>query len=156
MYSAISVRLVGNNSLIHLLRILTSLELFLIHEFYSKHPVLTDVYNNGKTVLGEKLFCSFESVFELNIRLRDSQTRINNKDLIEYMQMTTFGHLFCAFWLSLLWSVDQFIYSILLVGFKNISKCLIKKFNQGKVVTVTNVLSCYVHFSVKIRSSFTE
>ena len=49
---AISVGLVGNNSLIHLLRILTSLELFLNYEFYSKHPVLTDVYNNGKTVLG--------------------------------------------------------------------------------------------------------
>ena len=81
MYSAISVRLVGNKSLIHLLKILTSLELFLNHEFYSKHPVLTDVYNNGKTVLGEKLFCSFESVFELNRGLRDSQTSINNKDL---------------------------------------------------------------------------
>ena len=81
LYSAMSVRLVGNNSLIHLLRILTSLELFLNHEFYSKHPVLTDVYNNGKTVLGEKLFCSFESVFELNRGLRDSQTSINNKDL---------------------------------------------------------------------------
>ena len=60
---------------------MTSLELFLNHEFYSKHPVLTDVYNNGKTVLGEKLFCSFESVFELNRGLRDSQTSINNKDL---------------------------------------------------------------------------
>ena len=39
------------------------------------------MYNNGKTVLGEKLFCSFESVFELNRGLRDSQTSINNKDL---------------------------------------------------------------------------
>ena len=81
LYSAISVRMVGNNSLIHLLRILTSLELFLNNEFYSRHPVLTNVYNNGKTVLGEKLFCSFESVFELARGLRDSQTSINNKDL---------------------------------------------------------------------------
>ena len=47
----------------------------------SKHPVLTDVYNNGKTVLEEKLFCSFESVFELNKGLRDSQTSINNENL---------------------------------------------------------------------------
>ena len=42
------------------------------------------MYNNGKTVLvllSEKLFCSFESVFELNRGLRDSQTRVNNKDL---------------------------------------------------------------------------
>ena len=55
-YSAISVRLVGSNFLIHLLRILTSFELFPNHEFYSKYPVLTDVYNNGKTVLGENYF----------------------------------------------------------------------------------------------------
>ena len=56
LYSVISVRLVENNSLNHLLRILISLELFLNHEFYSNHPVLTDVYNNDKAVPGEKLF----------------------------------------------------------------------------------------------------
>ena len=50
-------------------------------DFYSKHPVLTDVYNNGKAVLKEKLFWSFESVFELAGELRDSQTSMNNKDL---------------------------------------------------------------------------
>ena len=32
-------------------------------------------------LLAEKLFCSFESVFELNRGLRASQTSINNKDL---------------------------------------------------------------------------
>ena len=72
LHSAISVILVGNNLLIYLIRILTSLELFLNHEFYSRHPVLTEVYNNGKTVLGEKLFTSYESVFELARRLSDS------------------------------------------------------------------------------------
>ena len=80
LYSAISVRLVGNNALIYLLRILTSLELFLNHEYYSRHPLLTDVYNNGKTVLEEKL-AFYESVFELARGLRDSQTSLNNKDL---------------------------------------------------------------------------
>ena len=75
------VRLVESNSLIHLLKILTSVELFLNHEFYSKHPVLTDVYNNGKTVLSKKLFCFFESVFELIAELRGSQSGIDNKDL---------------------------------------------------------------------------
>ena len=38
------------------------------------------MYNNGKTAWG-KLFCSFESVFEPNRGLRDSQTSIKNKDL---------------------------------------------------------------------------
>ena len=74
-----SVRLVESNSLIHLLRILTSVEPFLNHEFYSKHSALTDVYNNGKTVLSKKLF--FESVFELIGELRGSQSGIDNKGL---------------------------------------------------------------------------
>ena len=39
---------------------------------------------------------------------------------------------FCAFWLSLLWSVDQFIYFMLLVGFKNIRKCLIKTYRSER------------------------
>ena len=38
---------------------------------------------------------------------------------------------------------------MLLLGFKNIRKSLIKKFIQGKDVTVTNVLSCYGHVSIK-------
>ena len=49
--------------------------------FFSKHLVLTDVYNNGKILLGEKPFCTFESVFELNRGLGDSQASINDKDL---------------------------------------------------------------------------
>ena len=32
-------------------------------------------------MLGEKLFCSLESVFELAKELRDSQTSIDSKDL---------------------------------------------------------------------------
>ena len=104
-------------------------------------------------LLGEKLFCSFESVFELNRGLRDSQTSINNKDLgllvkkeAENICKDNIWSSFCMFWLSPLWSVDQLIYFMLLLGFKN-SKSLIKKFIQGKDVTVTNVLSCYRHFS---------
>ena len=60
---------------------MAALELFLNQESYFKHPVLTDVYNKDKTVLGEKLFCSYESVFELARGLRDSQACINKKDL---------------------------------------------------------------------------
>lgn len=56
-YSAMSVRVLGNNSLTQLVRILTSLELFLNHEFYSRHPALTDEYSNDETVLRGKTFC---------------------------------------------------------------------------------------------------
>ena len=51
-----------------------------------------------------------------------------------------FGSLFCDLW------TKSFM---LLLSFKNIRKSLIKKFFQGKDVTVTNVLSCYRHVSVK-------
>ena len=97
-----------NSSLIHLLRILASLELLLYHEFYSRHQVLTDVYN-GKTVLGEKLFASYKSVFELARGLRDSQTSINNKGLGLLVKcVLCFGSLFCdlstnSFILYFLW-----------------------------------------------------
>ena len=106
-------------------------------------------------LLGEKLFCSFESVFELNGGLRDSQTSINSKDLgllvrkeaeNIYKQrqhlvifFACFDSLFCDL------STKSFM---LLLGFKN-RKSLIKKFIQGKDVTLTNVLSCYGHFSIK-------
>ena len=55
-YSVVSMRLVGNNSLMYTLRILTSIEMFLNCEFYSRHPVLIDIYKNGKTVLRENFF----------------------------------------------------------------------------------------------------
>ena len=58
-----------------------SLELFLNHEFYSRHSTLTHVYNNDKTVFGEKPFVTYESVFELATGLRDSHTSVNNKKL---------------------------------------------------------------------------
>ena len=47
------------------MRILTPLQLFLNHDFYSRHPSLTEVHNDGKKVPGEKDFTSYELVFEL-------------------------------------------------------------------------------------------
>ena len=41
--------------------------------FYCSFLGLTDVYNNGKTVSGEKLFASYELVFELTKGLCDCQ-----------------------------------------------------------------------------------
>ena len=47
-----------------------------------KHPVLIDVYNNGKTVLGEKHFTSFDSVFELARGLPPFEIGNKNGDLV--------------------------------------------------------------------------
>ena len=40
------------------------------------------MYNNGKTVLGEKRFAYHELVFELAIGLWESQNSINHKDVL--------------------------------------------------------------------------
>ena len=57
-----SVRLSANNSLIKLLIrvIFVSFELFRNHEFYSRIPGLTDVYDNGKIIV-----VGFGSLFSL-------------------------------------------------------------------------------------------
>ena len=66
-YSAISVRLPGNNSLINrlILRILTSLEIFLNYKSYCRLPGLTNVYNNGTTEPGKNIFSSYVLMFQL-------------------------------------------------------------------------------------------
>ena len=54
--------------------------------------------------------------------------------------------IFSVFWLSLLWYVDQFIYLMLLVGFKSAYQ---KRFNQKiylwKNLAVTIVYFCFEH-----------
>ena len=59
--------------------------MFLNCEFYSRHPVLIDIYNNGKTVLGKKVF-TFNSVFELARGLRPIEIGNKNRDLIAFVK----------------------------------------------------------------------
>ena len=114
------------------------------------------MYNNGKTLHGEKLFVSYESVFALARGLRHSQTSINNKDQgptykerdRNQMQRQHLVIVFCVLALSTVICRP--------VGFKSVRKCLIKQFIQGKDLTVTNVLFCYGHVSLKNRSSLAE
>ena len=106
-------------------------------------------------LLGEKLFCSFESVFELNRGLRDSQTSINNKDLGLRAKKEPENICKDNIWSPFLrvLALSSVIcrpnhYFMLLLGFKN-RQSLIKKSIQGEDVTVTNVLPCYKHVSIK-------
>ena len=114
------------------------------------------MYNNGKTVLGEKLFCSFESVFELARGLRDSQTRINNKDLSLLVKEEAenickdniWSSFLCVLALSsVICQPIHLFYAF--CGFQKYQKMFNQKIIQGKGVTITNVLSCYGHVSIK-------
>ena len=95
-------------------------------------------------LLGEKLFCSFESVFELNRGLRDSQTSINNKDLGLLVKKEAENICKDNIWSSFLRVLalssvicqpNHLFYALL--SFKNTRKSLINKFIQVKDVTVT-------------------
>ncbi|XP_057291325.1 52 kDa repressor of the inhibitor of the protein kinase-like [Hydractinia symbiolongicarpus] len=61
LYSSASILLVGDNSLVEDLRILTSLELFLCSEYYSRHPVLLSLFEEHKG----KVFKSVDSILRM-------------------------------------------------------------------------------------------
>ena len=119
-----------------------SLELFL------EHPTLTHVYNNGKRVFGEKLFTTYESVFELATGLRDSQTSTNNKklDLLVKKEAENIckGNIWSSFLCILAFSsvicrpIHLFYASC---GFQKYQKMFNQKYIQGKDMTVTR---CFV------------
>ena len=62
LYSSVSLALVGNNSLVDLLRVLTSLELFVNADYYYKHPCLVSIFNNHKEITK-----SYDSLFSMII-----------------------------------------------------------------------------------------
>ena len=62
LYSSVSILLSGNNSLSSHLRYLTCAELFLNLEFYYKHPLLSQAYNENKD-----LFTSYDNMFNFTV-----------------------------------------------------------------------------------------
>ncbi|XP_065646736.1 uncharacterized protein LOC136076893 [Hydra vulgaris] len=48
LYCSVSLVIVGNNLLVDILRVLTSMELFINADFYSKDPIFNDIINSGK------------------------------------------------------------------------------------------------------------
>ena len=65
MFSSASLSLVGDNSLIHELRVMVAVELHVNAAYYAQHPELKSVYKNSQSVMGGKLFSSYRTVFEL-------------------------------------------------------------------------------------------
>ena len=105
-------------------------------------------------LLGEKLFCSFGSVFELNRELRDSQTSINYKDLglltkkgaenickdniwSSFLRVLALSSVIC-------WPNHLFHAS---VGFQKHQKIFNQKIYPRE--RCDSVLSCYGHVSIK-------
>lgn len=86
LYSSFSLHLVGNNSLVGKLRLLTSIELYLNADFYSNHPLFCNITGKYKKYFpsGKILpFCvSFESLDsnETNTSLVQREALENCKD----------------------------------------------------------------------------
>ena len=105
-------------------------------------------------LLGEKLFCSFESVFELNRGLRDSQTSINNKDLGLLVKKEAENICKDNIWSSFLCVLahssvicrpNHLFYAS--VGFQKYQKIFNQKIYPRE--RCDSVLSCYGHVSIK-------
>ena len=53
LYSSVSLVLVGDNSLVHHLRILTSLELYMNADFYAQHPCFLSAVREHSECFGK-------------------------------------------------------------------------------------------------------
>ena len=92
-----SLFMVGDNSLVGKLRILSSLELFLNYKFYYDHPCIKKIFDQygPKSQLSPKLFETYNSVFQACV----SDGAINKDPKIcEETRQITFGvHFLCFF-----------------------------------------------------------
>ena len=57
--------LVGDNSLVHELRVMAAVELHVNATHYAQHPALKSAYGKIQPVTGGKLFSFYRTVFEL-------------------------------------------------------------------------------------------
>ena len=76
LYSSVSLSLVGNNKLISILRVLTSIELFLFSEFYYNHPILEKIFESKK-------FEKHDSIISLCVSHKALDSGKRKKSLIE-------------------------------------------------------------------------
>ena len=116
------------------------------------------MHNKGKIVLallGEKLFCSFESVFELNRGLRDSQTSINNKDLgllVKEAENICKDNIWSSFLRvlalsSVICQPNHLFYAS--VGFQKSRKIFDQKIYPRERCGSNKCFACYGHVSIK-------
>ena len=71
VFSSAFLSLVGDNSLVHQLRAMAAVELYVNATYYAQHPALKSVYEKSYN----KVFSSYRTVFELAHGLRDNQNK---------------------------------------------------------------------------------
>ncbi|XP_057307823.1 zinc finger MYM-type protein 1-like isoform X2 [Hydractinia symbiolongicarpus] len=111
LYSSMSLLLVGDNTLVDELRHLTSLELFLHPEVYSKHPVLVSCYEKHQG----KSFKSFNCILHMSMSFSATETGVTPIDFVRNEAVLnctnqTWCSLLCMFALSTVTSKNIFSY----------------------------------------------
>ena len=79
MYSSVSLALVGDNTLVEDLRIITSVELFLNSDFYASHPSIISAFNK----FGDKISVSLKNVLPLCLSFDSLVSHASPQDLIK-------------------------------------------------------------------------
>ena len=74
--------LTGSNDLVHTLRLLTAIELFLNKKYYAEHPLLKSIFINSKDSKGAPLFRFYNSVFYMACTGSDNDVRKLMPDIV--------------------------------------------------------------------------
>ena len=117
--------LVGDNSLMHPLRILTSLELFLNAQFYSQHHCFSSVLAEHGDFFGK----SINNLLPSSVTQECLDTGLTKEDLVKHEALLNLmirnGHHFFVFWLFHLFYIGICLHIILIVVPKGIDCFLI-------------------------------
>ena len=65
LFDSACLLLVGDNSLVHELKVMAAVELHVNATCYIQHTALKSVYEKSQSIMGGKLFSSYRIVFEL-------------------------------------------------------------------------------------------
>ena len=65
LLSSASLLLVADNALVHELRVVAAVELHLNVTYYAQHPALKPVYEKSQYIMGDNLFFSYRTVFDI-------------------------------------------------------------------------------------------
>ena len=65
LLSSAFLLLVADNALVHELRVVAAVELHLNVTYYAQHPALKPVYEKSQYIMGDNLFFSYRTVFDI-------------------------------------------------------------------------------------------
>ena len=78
MYSSVSIATVGDDSLLTPLRMLTSLELFLNANYYSKHPCFLSTFSTNRDK-----FQNFNSLLSMSVSFEALDSNLQGDELVK-------------------------------------------------------------------------